>query len=197
MKILAFTDLHGDLKRLGHLMNLIKLKKPDLLICAGDISWFGAKINPVMKKLDSINIPILIIPGNHESEEEIEDLAKKHKNLIDINKKIVEINNFQFFGFGSGGFSQKNIEFEKQFEKIKSKIKDNNKFIFVSHQPPYQTNLDKIQDEHVGSKSIRKFIEFTNPILVISGHIHESEHSEDKIKKSRLINPGSGEFITL
>lgn len=197
MKILAFTDLHGNLRRFNRLEFLIKIKKPDILICAGDISWFSKYINLIAKKLDSSNLPILIIPGNHETEENIELISKKFKNIININKKLYSYDNFQFLGWGSGGFGQVNKEFEKQFEKIKSNIKNQKKFIFISHAPPYNTKIDKVKNSHVGSISIRKFIEFASPVLAISGHIHETEHLEDKIKSTRVLNPGDGELITL
>lgn len=197
MKMLAFTDLHGDVKRLFCLERLISSKKPDILICAGDLSWFGKHLNLIAKKLDSFNLPILIIPGNHETEENIELISKKFKNIININKKLYNHNNFQFLGLGSGGFGQVNKEFEKQFEKIKSNIKNPKKFIFISHAPPYNTKIDKVKNSHVGSISIRKFIEFASPVLAISGHIHETEHLEDKIKSTRVLNPGDAEFIIL
>lgn len=197
MKIIAFTDLHGDSKRLNHLESLIKLKKPELIICAGDLSIFGRNLSITAKRLNSFNIPLLLIPGNHELEKEIEEICEKNKNLINIHKKLYDFNGFQFFGSGLGGFSQKDKEFEKQFEKIKAKIKDPKKFIFVSHGPPYKTKLDKLYYDYVGSITFRKFIEFTSPIVAISGHIHETEHKEDKIKSTRVINPGDGEFITI
>ncbi len=197
MKIIAFTDLHASQRKLSHIEGLIKLKKPDLLICSGDISVFGKELTSVLRKINSFNIKTLIIPGNHELEEELEEVSKRYDNLIDIHKKFYEFKGFQFFGLGSGGFAQKNLEFEKQFTKLKQKIKDPAKFVFISHGPAYKTKVDKIEKDYVGSISIRKFIELTKPVLAISGHIHETEHLEDKIKSTRLINPGDGEFITL
>ena len=40
MKILAFVDLHGSLNALKRLSKQIKSKKPDIIVCAGDISIF-------------------------------------------------------------------------------------------------------------------------------------------------------------
>ena len=65
-------------------------------------------------------------------------------------------------------------------EKVKPK-----KLIFVSHCPPYKTNIDQSQmdryqyeglklDKYLGSISIRNFIESTQPLISLHGHIHES-----------------------
>ena len=72
-------------------------------------------------------------------------------------------------------------------------------FIFVSHCPPYGTNLDVMyNDEHVGSLAIREFIEkwSKNKYLIGSfhGHIHESPHRTGSIttfiNNTPCFNPG-------
>ena len=79
--------------------------------------------------------------------------------------------------------------------KIKDKLK---KWILVTHAPPFNTHLDLVFDRHVGSKSIRESIEKFNPELNICGHLHENFNIRDKIKSTRIINPGpSGEILKL
>ncbi|MBF0099362.1 MAG: metallophosphoesterase [Desulfobacterales bacterium] len=72
-------------------------------------------------------------------------------------------------------------------------------FVFVSHSPPYQTNLDVIfNGTHVGSRAIRQFIECYAQknvmILSLHGHIHESPKISGSISstinKCLCINPG-------
>ena len=57
--------------------------------------------------------------------------------------------------------------------------------IVLFHSPPYQTKLDRAAldgksidhaplDVHVGSVAIRRFIERTQPLITLHGHIHES-----------------------
>lgn len=59
----------------------------------------------------------------------------------------------------------------------------------MTHAPPFGTKLDEIaHGKHVGSASIRKFIEGEKPLLNVCGHIHEKAGAEDMINSTRLIN---------
>ena len=62
--------------------------------------------------------------------------------------------------------------------------------IFVSHSPPHGTAVDQLKDgRHVGSRSIRKFIEKKCPALCISSHIHEAK-GYDLVGNTPVVNPG-------
>ena len=76
------------------------------------------------------------------------------------------------------------------------KLSNPKKTIYVIHAPPLNTRLDTITTgTHVGSKSIRKFIEKEQPPLTLHGHIHESPQMsgswKDKINNTICINVGS------
>ena len=84
---------------------------------------------------------------------------------------------------------------EKDLEKLKT-LSNPKKTIYVIHAPPYNTKLDIITTgTHVGSKSIRNFIEKEQPLLTLHGHIHESPQMsgswKDNIGKTICINVGS------
>jgi len=60
---------------------------------------------------------------------------------------------------------------------------DPKRTIFIIHEPPFDTPLDVIAKDnkfikdgitHIGSKSVRKFIEKYQPLLTMHGHIHET-----------------------
>lgn len=66
-----------------------------------------------------------------------------------------------------------------------------NNLIVVMHNPPKDTECDKIENGmHVGSPLLRAFIEKTKPLAVVTGHIHESA-GIDKIGETVVVNPGS------
>ncbi len=198
MKILAFVDVHGSFKALEKIK--AKAKDADIIVCAGDISIFENNLNRLLMELNKLNKITLIIPGNHEDDSDLSHLTKFFDNITDIHKKSFVKENYLFLGYGGSGFSMVDREFiktSKRFEKEIGKNKDK-KVILVTHAPPYKTKIDKIMGEYCGNKSIKNFILKVKPDLVVSGHLHENAGKEDKIKKIKLINPGSfGKVITL
>jgi Icc-related predicted phosphoesterase len=72
--------------------------------------------------------------------------------------------------------------------------------VLISHQPPINTKTDLAYDgstetgaRNIGSIAIRKYIEETQPLLAIVGHVHESP-GIDMIGKTLVANPGP--FVT-
>ncbi len=187
MKILATADLHGNKKSIRNLVK--KSKSVDLIIIAGDISNYGKRIKESVRELKKSKKQILAIHGNHESSKDI----KTDKQVTNLHKKIKKINNFNFIGYGGGGFSQRDKELENFSKKIKNKS-----IIFITHAPPYKTKLDKLPLGHVGSISIRRFIEKHKPILFICGHLHENENKKQRLGQTLMINPGhKGKIIEI
>ena len=193
MKILAFTDTHGSLSALKRIKSKVNAQKPDLLVCAGDVSLFERGIVGIMRRLDKLNKKIIMVHGNHEDDSTFRKLSKIFKNIIFIHKHHFIQNNVLFLGYGGGGFSIVDKEFEKiansRFRKLIKNNKDK-KIVLVTHGPPYRTRLDKLMQGHCGNRSIRNFIEKNKIDLLICGHLHENFGKEDKIRKTRYINPG-------
>ena len=60
----------------------------------------------------------------------------------------------------------------------------------ISHQPPLGTAMDLAANgSHVGSRSVRSFIEKYQPTFCITGHIHEGR-GQDWIGQTPIINAG-------
>ncbi len=193
MKILAFTDIHGSLSALRRIEKKTKSQNPDLLVCAGDVTIFERGIIGILRRLNKLNKKIVMIHGNHEYDKTFVKLAKMFKNIIFIHKNYFVQDNVMFLGYGGGGFALVDKEFEKiAITKFKQLIKNNQdkKVILVTHAPPYKTRLDKLMQGHCGNKSIRNFVERNKIDLLICGHLHENFGNEDKIGKTKVINPG-------
>lgn len=200
MKLLLFCDVHGDENIINNLVKKANQKKVDAIICAGDISEFGNNLIKIVKKFD-IGIPLYMIPGNHETDEEIAFLDSKFSWFENFHLKVKKIEDTLLIGCGGGGLSKFHTPFEKSekyFKRELKQFKNLNKSILVTHAPPYNTFLDFINNEHVGVKSIRRFIEKEQPGIAICGHLHENSGMEDKIKKTIIINPGDkGKIIEI
>ena len=193
MKILAFTDIHGSLQAIKRIEQKIISQKPDLLVCAGDISIFENGVMGILRKLNKLNKPLIIIHGNHEDASTFIKSAKSFKNINFIHKKHFIKDDILFLGYGGGGFSVVDKDFEKiAVNKFKNIIKPHiyKKTILVTHAPPHKTKLDKLVEGHCGNKSIRNFVEKNKIDLLICGHLHENFGKEDRIHKTKIINPG-------
>ncbi len=181
-----------------------------------------------IQKLDKLNVPVITVFGNvdYTRRNDVFDLKRKGKRywawdqqdfFSKIIRKYKNIKRFDysFFRYGdfvfigaSGGSSPGDAK-SRAFKKSK-KILDNlfrkfrkenrkGRVIFVSHNVPFNTRLDKItwkkahknvKGRHYGSKLIKKVIQKHQPILAIGGHIHESS-GKDKIGRTIIINPGA------
>jgi len=77
-----------------------------------------------------------------------------------------------------------------------SRPKDPRKTIYVMHSPPFKTKLDRIMGgRFTGSRSISRFIEKTQPLLTLHGHIHEAPEISgsclDRIGKNPVRQSGT------
>lgn len=82
--------------------------------------------------------------------------------------------------------------------KILAGMSDPGNTAYVMHTPPFGTTLDVLYNGlHVGSRSVRCFIEDHKPPLTLHGHIHESRHMTnqlaDSIGRSICVNAGQSE----
>lgn len=82
------------------------------------------------------------------------------------------------------------------------KIKAGFKTIMAIHNPPCSVNLDVCYDfARVGSRSVLHWIEKNQPLLVLSGHIHENYEMtktwQTYIGKTMVIQPGQSKDKTI
>jgi Icc-related predicted phosphoesterase len=187
MRVLSFADMHGNRSAFDALR--IKAKDADLIICAGDISVFERMLDELIFKLAELGKPTLILHGNHENTASIKDVIRKHDNIVFLHKGLYELNGISFIGYGGGGFSHKDDEFLEFFRKVKPFLKQ--KTVLVTHGPPHGTAVDFVGNSHVGNKDFLEFIREVQPVLAVSGHIHETAGYECSVGKTRVINPGA------
>jgi len=190
MKCLAFVDLHGSTKAYEKVK--IKAKKSDFIVCAGDFTVFETDIKKWMKKFSELEGKVFLVHGNHEDERICKQLAKNYSTIEFVHGKIIEYHSLVIVGWGGGGFSQKDFEFELWVKDHSKELKKHagKKILFITHAPFYKTALDLIGDQHAGNKSFRKFILDYNVDLAICGHFHENAGKQDTIKKCTVYNPG-------
>ncbi len=194
MIIIGLTDIHGDISRIEQISD--DLSAADLVIIGGDITNFGREkeamdvINAIRKNTSSI----LAISGNCDYKQVYDCIEKEDLN---IHGKGIVINDVGFIGVGGSLFTPFNTpneisedDFKLSLDKGLSELPSDIPVVLVSHQPPFQTACDILNTGmYVGSKSVRQFIEETQPIVCFTGHIHEAS-AIDKIGGTHIINPG-------
>ncbi|MGM5481388.1 MAG: metallophosphoesterase family protein [Nanobdellota archaeon] len=197
MKALVFGDTHGDIFMLEILKR--KAEQADVVFCLGDLTIFGEDLELMLAILNEFPVPVYLIHGNHEIEEEMEAAVKEYENLTYIHKQLTPLNEYELIGYGGDGFSRKDKMFEELAQEFKSNMTSAHKTIILLHGPPADTNLDiPFENHHSGSESYRQFLEETTPLAAFVGHIHECEGEFDMIGETIIHNPGpEGTLINL
>jgi hypothetical protein len=186
MKILAIADIHGDTGLVKKIEKLAKKEKVDIIILAGDQTWFGEPVekivSPIAKK------PTLMIHGNHESEELVKMWEQMYPNLKNIHKKHLEKNKIGFFGSGTTdwGFKEDAEQVFKELKQGHDKIKHLNKKVMIQHCPPVGSMIELLG--FPGSYGVRKAIDKFHPDVLICGHIHEGGGIIEQIGKTKVMN---------
>jgi len=126
MKLIVSSDIHHDFGMIYKIIELYKKERPDHIVILGDISEFGEIEKGLIKKLTEYTDPnqILIIPGTHETSEDIELLGKIYK-IRNLDKRYIIKDNFVLAGFG-GADVLLNVIDEKEFEEFFKWIKEKN-----------------------------------------------------------------------
>ena len=197
MKVLVGTDFHGNKEAFEAFALKAEEKHVDVMVICGDITHFGSlqEAKNLLSLLTGLRIPILFVPGNCDPPSLT---GVDVEGARCIHGKNVAYGDLRFLGVGGSPPTPFSTPFEMTEEKIMNtlnKAADNLSFdrwsVLVSHAPPFNTKLDKVfLGHHVGSRSVRRFIEERKPSVVFCGHIHEAK-GEDRINGTILVNPGS------
>ena len=194
MKILVISDVHSRssiIDRLGKKIHGIDI---DLVLIAGDLTHFGTlkeSLN-ILNRFKKYFSKVVFIPGNCDPPELLE--FKDDNDLYNIHCRSLGYKGYIFYGIGGSNLTPFStwIEYSEELLKemiLKAGMYPANKLIIVTHTPPYGV-LDKIlYGEHVGSKALRNFLEKHQPLLWITGHIHESR-GVAKVGSTVIVNPG-------
>jgi len=197
MKLLVATDFHGAIAPIEKLTEKASEEKPNLIAICGDITNFGSYslAERLLHSISVVKVPVLFVPGNCDPPELV-----KGVNLNDVTclHGICKTqNDYCFIGVGGSNLTPFHTPLEFSEEELLEKLENastcinrSKKVILITHVPPHNTQFDVVRLRgHVGSESIRKFIESKNPILALCGHIHEAR-GIDTLGLTTIINPG-------
>ncbi len=197
MKILAASDIHGDIFAAKRLAEKAKKENVNLVILCGDIES-GNNSEKIIEEFVKKDKKVLLIPGNHDTFATADFLADFF-GVKNIHGYSVRYEDIGIFGCGGADFGLSTLTEKEIFYTLKKgfeKINYLNKRIMVTHMHPSGSKAEF--SGFKGSKSIRKAIEEFKPNLLLCGHIHEAEGIEDKIGKTKILNVGKeGKIIKI
>jgi len=193
MKILVLSDIHGRTDNMEKIRDTAG--EADLVLVAGDISHFGGADNAerILYTLRTYNPHVKAVAGNCDNRQ-IEEYLEQENMLLD--RRAYQFNGIRFIGLSGALPGPVRTPYETSEESISRLLggvsgMDNGSTVLISHQPPFRTIADRAMKlHHVGSRSVRDWIEKNTPRLVVCGHIHES-YGYKQLGPTHIVNPGA------
>lgn len=147
-------------------------------------------------------------------------LTQKLNNLVNVHHKILDLGDYQIIGHGiSSGpeypqykedlarftpeeLVKKKKKYDQLYKEVdKLFIKASKPVIFLSHNVPYNTPIDAINNPdsprngyHYGSLITREMIDKHQPLVCIGGHMHE-HFTKCMLDQTTCINAGFGSHV--
>ena len=200
MKALVFSDIHGDYRALERLMDT----EADCYFAAGDLTSFGRGLDRCGEIMQRRAGQVYVLPGNHESDAQTSSLCQKF-GLTHFHERTFEAEGFHIAGFGYSSPTPFNTPGEYTEEEIARRLNPFSSLkplVLICHCPPFGTPLDRAREGvHLGSRSIKEFLDRCQPAAFFSGHIHEAAGATATIGNTHCFSPGPRgyllDFVTL
>ena len=196
MKLLLFGDVHCDENACKHIVKLSR--QADVVIGVGDYATFRKGLDKTIAWLSAIETPTLLVFGNHESPDELSRACASWASVRILHGEGVTINDQLFFGIGGSipvtPFGDWSVDVSEEVaETLLAKAPED--CVLITHSPPLNCLDLAGNNQRLGSRSIRDFIETQQPGLAVCGHIHEAWNCRDIIGAVPVINPGPGGML--
>ncbi len=195
MIILALSDIHSSFSMAESILQ--RESAAGCIVICGDFTTRGtaAEAANLLSLFRKMGVPIFAVAGNMDSADIDSYLAGAGSGINGTGKIFEDVG---FFGVSASPTTFLRTPYEITEEAILARaesgwndVQSARWKVLVTHTPPFQTKLDMIlTGKHAGSRSIRSFIERSQPDLVVCGHIHEAR-GVDTIGKTQIVNCGA------
>jgi uncharacterized protein len=197
MKLLIFSDIHGDKKALEKLMDT----EADYYFADGDLANWGRgleQLGTIMRKRAD---RMYVLPGNHESEAAIAPFCEQY-GFRNFHGQSIQVGKWTVAGLGYSNPTPFNTPGEYSEQELAARLEKFSALdplILICHAPPKSTQLDRVREgQHFGSQAIRDFIDRHQPYYFYCGHIHEAAGVHDTIGRTQAWNVGKrGQVLDL
>src|SRR4051812_6026554 len=163
MRLLAFSDVHRDLRQAGRLAD--RARNVDVVVGAGDFASVHRGLEELIDMLVVIETPTVLVPGNNETEDALREACGGWRAAHVLHGEGVDLGGVPFFGLGAGVPTTPwpwsfDLTEDEAVEKLAGCPPDG---VLVVHSPPHG-HVDG--DRHLGSAAILRAIEDKHPRLV-------------------------------
>ncbi|MEK6238654.1 MAG: metallophosphoesterase [Planctomycetales bacterium] len=195
MNLLCLTDLHGRDAALDRILK--RSPGADVILLGGDLTHFGSpdKAEAVIRRAKATGAETLAVAGNCDSPEIDDRLIELGVSLF---RRGAVRDGTCFYGVSAMPPWQGTM-YELTEEEIAAALEKGRAAalarqdatdsqdgracrgeVVLSHPPPFGILDRTSRGPHVGSQSLREFIDRVEPRLVVCGHIHEARGVETR-----------------
>jgi uncharacterized protein len=194
VKLLIFSDIHNDLRALARLMDI----DADYYFAAGDLVSWAQGLDRCGEILKARADRVYVLPGNHESEAQVERLCERY-GLNPLHGRSIEIDGYHVAGLGYSSPTPFHTPGEYGEAELAARLEPFAglaPLVLVCHAPPYGGTLDRIREGlHGGSTAVRDFLARHQPRYFFCGHIHEAEGVRESIGATHAVNVGKRGYL--
>lgn len=170
----------------------------DYYIAAGDLSNWGNQLDRMGLAMRSKAERVWVLPGNHESEANIEGFCERF-GFNPFHQKSFVVDGWNVAGLGYSNPTPFNTVGEYSEMQLAARLEPFailDPLVLVCHCPPLGTALDDAgRGRHYGSSAIRDFVLARQPAHFFCGHIHEAEGAVDRIGSTHGRNVGRRGYL--
>jgi uncharacterized protein len=194
MRVLIFSDIHGDTRALEKLTS----QPADVYIAAGDLSTFGKSLDRCGEILAPLREKVWVMPGNHETHDDTRELCRRF-GFVNFHRQIRDIGATKWAGLGYSNitpFHTPGEYTEEQIREALSAFDGVTPLYLVAHVPPRDSKLDEFAPgKHGGSAELRAWVAKAQPRYLFCGHIHECAGRSDTIGATKCFNVGKAGYL--
>jgi len=193
MKVLIFSDIHGDTRALEKLI----AQPAGVYIADGDLSTFGKGLERCAELLAPLGEKVWLLPGNHETHDDTRELCRRF-GFVDFHREVRKIGSTTWAGLGYSNITPFNTPGEYTEDQIREALAafdGLSPLYLVAHVPPQGSRLDEFAPgKHGGSPALRSWLEREQPLFLFCGHIHECAGRSDQIGATKCFNVGKAGY---
>ena len=190
-RLLLFSDVHADLDACRSLVD--RAPDADVVVGAGDFCRMRRNLQAPIDVLSAIDTPTVLVPGNAETEDELEAACADWPSVHVLHGTGCTIDGLDFYGLGGGvpitPFGAWSYDLsEGEAEDLLADCPEG--AVLVSHSPPKGVVDRDSSGQSLGSTAVRDTIEEKRPALTVCGHIHGSWGQDDTLASTPVVNAG-------